>query len=56
MAVMSRRKNNPMWTRLERNWMAASALVPGFEPSQVTGVRLRHTPSGEAMLRRANRA
>ncbi len=31
---------NPMWTRLERNWMADVALAPGGW--------LRHTPSGEA--------
>ncbi len=42
--------HNAMWTRLERNWMADAALVPGFEPSQVTAVRLRHTPSGDPML------
>jgi RHS repeat-associated protein len=42
--------DNPVWTRLERDWMADAALAPGFEPSQVTAVRLRHTPSGDPML------
>jgi RHS repeat-associated protein len=42
--------DNPMWTRLERNWFEDAKQAPLFTPSHVTAARLRHTPSGDPML------